>query len=76
MKVRFIGVEPKLEPVNHRDGWYEFSVDPGSTVAAVLSRFGLKTGSLSVMKNGSLTDPDENVDNKDELQILLKSLGG
>jgi hypothetical protein len=76
MRVKFIGVEPKVVPAAPRDGWYMISVDPGSTVATVLGRFGLKGGALSVMKNGSLTDIEEVVDDQDDLQILLRSLGG
>ena len=67
MRVRFVGLEPKIKPVDPENGWNEFSVHPGSTVADVLNRFGL---------NGSLTDIEEIVVDKDELQILLKSLGG
>ena len=76
MRVRLIGVGPKLRPCESTDGWYNFSVAAGSTVAAVLSRFGLDTGALSVLKNGSLAADDDIVTDQDELQIILKSLGG
>ena len=76
VKARLIGIEPKQVPCNSHDGWYEFSLDQGSTVEDVLSRFGLKAGSLSVMRNESLADIEDIVEDQDELQILLKSLGG
>ncbi len=76
VKVRLIGVEPKQKPCQPQAGWYEFGIDPGSTVAGVLNQFGLKSGALSVLINGSLTDIDAKVDDRDELHIMLKSLGG
>lgn len=76
MRVRLVGIEPKRSPCTPRDGWYDFRIDPGSTVAAILSRFGLKARSLSVLRNGSLSDIDDAVDDQDELLIMLKSLGG
>lgn len=76
MRVKLIGVEPKLRPCESKDGWYEFTIDSGSTVTVVLSRFGLKTGAVSVLKNGSLSEVDDVVQDQDELQIILKSLGG
>ena len=76
MRIRLIGIEPKRSPCKSCDGWYEISVDPGCTVAEVLNKFDLKSGSLSVLRNGSLADVDDSVEDQDELQILLKSLGG
>ena len=76
VKVRLIGIEPKQSPCAQRDGWYEFSIDSGCAVVEVLNKFGLKAGSLSVLRNGSLADIDDIMDDQDELQILLKSLGG
>lgn len=76
MRVRLIGVEPKSKPCESLDGWYDFSVSPGCTIAAVLERFGLEAGALSVRKNGSLAGGEDAADDSDELQIFLKSLGG
>ena len=76
MRVRLVGVEPKKTPCTPDDGWYEFTIDSASTVAAVLNRFGLKAGALSVLRNGSLSDIDDHVSDQDELHIMLKSLGG
>ena len=76
VKAKLVGVKPKLVPGISLDGWYQLDIDMPQTVESILGLFGLKAGALSVMKNGSLTDIEDIVVDKDELQIMLKSLGG
>ena len=76
VKVKLIGLEPKRLPCDPQDGWYELTVDAGTTVTAVIHRFGLKNGAISVLKNGLLASHDDIVTDQDELQMILKSLGG
>lgn len=76
VKVRLVGVEPKTEPGDPRQGWYCLEAGPGCTVAAVLARFGLGADGLSVLRNGFHAGAEDPVADHDELHVFLKSLGG
>ena len=76
MKIRLIGISPKKQPCDPEDGWYELSEKACPDIRTLLENFGLSSDGLTVLRNGRHAKADDTVENDDEIQIFIKSLGG
>ena len=76
MKIRLIGISPRKQPVQPENGWYPLSVQECPDMPCLLKALGLTPSGLAVLRNGRHAAPDEKLDDKDEIQIFIKSLGG
>jgi hypothetical protein len=76
IRVRFMGVEPQSRPEPAAEGWFTLDAVAPLDVAAVLSRFGLDAGSLTVLKGGIHAEVADPVADGEEIHVFLKSMGG
>jgi hypothetical protein len=71
-----IGITPKKQPGQPENGWYALTIEACPDGLSLLEVFGLTPSGLSIMRNGHHVAPDEMLDDADEIQIFIKSLGG
>lgn len=76
MQVRLIGITPKTGSVKSENGWYMLTVAACPDGRSLLKEFGLTPSGLSILRNGQHISPDTKLEDSDEIQIFIKSLGG
>lgn len=76
MQVRLIGITPKKQPVGPENGWFSLTVQTCPDGRRLLELFGLTPSGLSILRNGQHVAPDAQLEESDEIQVFIKSLGG
>jgi len=76
LKISFTSVKPNIQPSPPVHGRFHLQAAPGETAGSLLTRFGLASAGMMVLKNGIHADFNDPVADGDLIDYLLVVAGG